>query len=248
MMRRLLVGIDDTDNKTSRGTGFLARKLAKLIEDQSLGTIQGITRHQLFVDSRIPYTSQNSSACLDILTNQEVALTDFARDFLINESAEGSDAGLAVSLYDGVNQELVSWGERAKKEVLTKNEARDLARREGVLLEGLTGTRDGIIGSLAGIGLRKSGEDGRFIWLKGQEIRELSGVHKVEDLMNSLAVDQIIDKTGKLIPMDSDLELSNWVRPVLIKNKVTIIVEESLNSQCHEWKVASKDYIKSISG
>ncbi len=65
---RLLIGIDDTDNKESRGTGYNSRQLASAIEANGLGRVHGITRHQLFIHPDIPYTSQNSSACLDVDT------------------------------------------------------------------------------------------------------------------------------------------------------------------------------------
>ena len=64
-MNKWLIGIDDTDNLESRGTGHLARQLARLLESAISGLrIGSITRHQLLVDPRIPYTSHNSSACV----------------------------------------------------------------------------------------------------------------------------------------------------------------------------------------
>ena len=59
-----LLAIDDTDNLTSRGTGFLARQLALRMAEAGIAEVKAITRHQLLVDPRIPYTSHNSSACL----------------------------------------------------------------------------------------------------------------------------------------------------------------------------------------
>ena len=69
---------------------------------------------------------------------------------------------------------------RAKLEVLSIREAQQTAADAGVQLLGLTGTGVGIIGALAGIGLRRAGEDGRFLWLPG--LRELSGVYPVTQL------------------------------------------------------------------
>ena len=63
---RCLIGIDDTDNLESRGTGFRARQLGGRLAEAGLGKVRGITRHQLFVHPSIPYTSHNSSACLDV--------------------------------------------------------------------------------------------------------------------------------------------------------------------------------------
>lgn len=60
----LLIGIDDTDNPYTPGTGRRARALLHELQAAGLGSPAGATRHQLLVDDRIPYTSHNSSACL----------------------------------------------------------------------------------------------------------------------------------------------------------------------------------------
>ena len=97
-MARILIGIDDTDNLESRGTGFRARDLARGIERQGLGNLKGITRHQLLFDRRIPYTSHNSSACLTVepLVPEE-AILRFAEDFVRGRAATGSDPGVTVA-------------------------------------------------------------------------------------------------------------------------------------------------------
>lgn len=246
-MTRVLVGIDDTDNKDTRGTGFRSRQLGRLIEENKLGEVDGITRHQLFFDPRIRYTSQNSSACLDVRTNDIEKLTTLCRNFLLEVSAVGSDAGLAVKEYSLVDQEIEEWGRRAKIEVLTQKEAYDIAKRKEVYLEGLTGDKDGIIGSLAALGLRKFGNDGRFIWLRGKEIRELKGVYRVQDLLDISYVDSIRDKSGFEIPKEDRIDVGDWVRPTIIEHKTIIFVDKALNNKNYEWTVATKDYIKSIS-
>ena len=165
----ILIGIDDTDNKESRGTGFLSRQLGKRIEQNSLGCVEGISRHQLYVHRDIPYTSRNSSACLMVKKASGDSLQGFCREFLLENAAEGSDVGLAMAREGDIKDEIIEFGLRAKQEVLTRAEALGLALKHLVHLEGLTGSRDGIIGALAALGLKKSGNDGRFIWLRGKE-------------------------------------------------------------------------------
>ena len=88
---RILIGIDDTDNKDSRGTGFLSRQLAKRIQEQDLGKVKGISRHQLYVHPDIAYTSQNSSACLDVYSEKKEELEFFCAQFLKESAAVGDD-------------------------------------------------------------------------------------------------------------------------------------------------------------
>jgi hypothetical protein len=248
VLGRILIGIDDTDNLESRGTGFRARQLGRAIEASQLGILEGITRHQLLFDRRIPYTSHNSSACLEFLSDELPTIIALSRDFLLRESADGSDAGLAAAWYGETDEEIVQWGERARMEILTQDEARDLAKRKGIYLEGLTGSRDGIIGSLAAIGLRKGGNNGRFIGTGKREIRELEGVYSVTQLFDEIRIDAVTDRSGNRIPEHDRVHVGNWMRPVLLKNKITIIADRAINNQNYEWTVATKDYIKGISG
>src|SRR5690242_12631799 len=95
----VLIGIDDTDNLQSRGTGFLAQRLLASLEEEGLGSGAGATRHQLLVDPRIPYTSHNSSACICWNGGPEPRVDEIVRrcgELLEAESAPGSDPGLIV--------------------------------------------------------------------------------------------------------------------------------------------------------
>jgi len=244
---RAFIGIDDTDNKESRGTGYLSRRLGKLIEENQLGQVNCITRHQLFFDPRIPYTSQNSSACLDIETSFINPLQSFCRKFLLTESAPGSDCGLAIAHETTINEDVINWGYRAKKEVLDQKEALETAANATIYLEGLTGDKDGIIGALAATGLRKAGNDGRCIWLRGEELRNLNGIYSIKELMHLINANTIIDTEGRMVPVTEKIDVGDWLRPVLKDHKITIVVEKQLNQKDYEWKTASKDFIKSIS-
>jgi hypothetical protein len=248
MEKRLLIGIDDTDNAESRGTGFRARQLGALLEAKGLATVNSISRHQLLFDRRIPYTSHNSSACIDLHTSELEKVISVCRLFLPEESASGSDAGLAVRYYDEVSETICDWGKRAKAEILTQSEARLLARNNGVYLEGFTGTEDGVIGSLAAIGLRKAGNDGRCLWVKGKDLREISGTFTVAELLKLVAVDCITDKNYIRLQNDQRITVGEWMKPIVKDHKLIIIAEQIQNDQYHEWHVAPKDYIKSITG
>ena len=44
----------------THGTGRRARQLGEVLAADGLAEVDGITRHQLLIDPRIPYTSHNS--------------------------------------------------------------------------------------------------------------------------------------------------------------------------------------------
>ncbi|MFC2115386.1 hypothetical protein ACFLTU_02870 [Bacteroidota bacterium] len=134
-----------------------------------------------------------------------------------------------------------------KKEVLSTERARILANHYGVFIEGVTGTREGIIGALAGVGLRASGKDGRCIWLAGTELRDLQGTYSIKEICRLTGIDAVIDQDGGIIPSAEKIKTGDWVRPVIKNNRIILIAEKTKNNINYEWKVATADIIKSIS-
>lgn len=245
----LLIGIDDTDNKESRGTGYNSRQLATAIEARNLGKVSGITRHQLFVHPDIPYTSQNSSACLEVDVENLKDITDFCRNFMLEIAAIGSDVGLCIIEKSKVSEEIINWGTDAKSIVLKMDDAIGKAKRNNIYLEGLTGTKDGIIGALAAVGLRAGGNDGRFIWLNSKKnLRDIEdGIHSVEDLMSHSGILKIQSDENVIINPGERVYLNEWARPVLRNNESILLVEKAINNQNYEWKCAAKEFVKSVS-
>ncbi|MUG93497.1 ABC transporter substrate-binding protein [Scytonema sp. UIC 10036] len=239
---RLLIGIDDTDNLTSIGTGKLVRRLGLELIYKHLAQLAGITRHQLLVSPEIPFTSHNSSACMMVETDTDKVdkLTDYCREFLLKNSASGSDAGLCLAEWDKVNLKVQTFGKLAKEKVLTQKDAVAVAQEAGLFLEGLTGTKGGIIGALAGVGLRKSGNDGRFIWLPG--LYELEGIYTAHQLyQNVVGVDRIQDLTGKLVSEDTRIQVNRWPRPVLLNGQIIMLVAKATD-EAHEIKQEDYEY------
>lgn len=242
---KFLIAIDDTDNTESRGTGFRARELGDILGHLENTIYCDVTRHQLLFDSRIPYTSHNSAACISIESKLHIQfLHEICAKYLIENAADGSDAGLCIIPFDGVSLEIEKWGERAKKEILTMSEAYEIALKSNAILEGYTGTKGGIIGSLAAVGLRKAGKDGRFLHVKG--MRQLSGKFDIQNLFTVADIDEIIDLNTGLIINSGSILLEEWWRPVLKNNKKILFVESSKNDN-YEWTNLSKDLIRSIS-
>ena len=148
---RVVIAIDDTDNLESRGTGEIASLIAEELQERGWGSCSFVSRHQLFVHPDIPYTSHNSAMCFfaEVAQGWLEPVIEFVSGFLEKESAQGSDPGLCVAVPDRVAQaqELIAFGQRAKL---------------GVHLSQHGGTGQGVIGALAGAGLRLWGNDGRL--------------------------------------------------------------------------------------
>ena len=149
-----IIGLDDTDNHESRGTGHLARTIAKALAQDF--RVLGVTRHQLLEDERVPKTAKNNCAAIlfdgEAISLDEIA--DFARKMMKDDFQPGSDPGLCVASV--VPDAVVAYGQRARREFLYQQEPRDLAAARSIFLEGLGGDKVGVIDALAAVGLAAS--------------------------------------------------------------------------------------------
>ena len=240
------IGIDDTDNTETRGTGFRARQLATLLIEKNLADVLSVSRHQLFFDPRVPFTSHNSSLCLELKANDLEELIGVSKNFLLEVAAEGSDVGLCIARKENICLEVIEFGKKAKIDLVTQKEAYEIAKKNQLFIEGLTGTKDGVIGALAGVGLSFSGNDGRCVWLKGTELREIKGVMSINELLEQSNIDDVTDENGFSIPKTDLILLDEWLRPIL-KNNNKILITEEVKNEKHKWKLKPKDFIKKLS-
>ncbi len=219
---QILIGLDDTDNLESRGTGRLARQIAaELMQDFDL---LGVTRHQLLVDPRIPYTSHNSSAAIAISSSRPVDLEELmgrVQKLMLDDFQAGSDPGLCV-LEAQVGLQLIEFGKRAQNELVNQAEAFSTASSAGIRLAGLGGSNDGVIGALAAAGLAACGEDGRYL-LVGNS-RDLFGLHPVSDIV-SAGIAEVRTLQGKLVN-EGDV-LADKVRPARRGGRPVLFVEKN---------------------
>lgn len=170
-MERIALCVDDTDDLTKEtSTGKVAELIAACVAELGGAVELGITRHQLLLDESVPYTSHNSSmaftawvpqGCCEELWQQAVGVVR-------REMSAAADPGLCLAILpqdadDPLLYELIDYGRRAKAEYVSKARAYALAERIPWLrLEELGGDGQGVVGALAGVGLRLSGSDGRF--------------------------------------------------------------------------------------
>lgn len=243
----VIIGIDDTDNLESRGTGFIARQLAAHLHSCGLLKPVIVVRHQLFVSPEIPYTSHNSSASIrGELTGNINELQNELESFVFTNSASGSDAGVCLLNTDQASNysSVIEWGISAKTKVLTKEKAHALAERKGIFLKGLTGEKIGVIGSLAAVGLNLWGNDGRILWIEG--LRETTGVFKAGYLKEQFGLGSIKTTEYTEIPEKSVINITDWTRPVM-QNKLVTLFVEPVKSDEYEYQSAPKQFIKDIS-
>jgi hypothetical protein len=222
-----MVCIDDTDMPGTRGTGWLVEELCRILVRKKMAVTSAISRHQLFVHEDIPYTSHNSAMGFELRVQKETidAVKGVCIDFLQNRSEKGSDPGLCMAdltrPFDA--QSLIAFGKKAKQAVLSKADAYYLAEKSGVHLSEHGGTGQGVVGALAGIGLRLSGNDGRYRgWY---HLGRPGDIVTVQDLCDYPFVDALVTKTGDALSGDTRVMIgSEKTKTVRLENKQVIVV------------------------
>jgi hypothetical protein len=222
----VLIGIDDTDNLDTIGTGQLSRMLAENLCERGLLHDWENTRHQFLVDPAIPYTSHNSSACISARSSATLdALAEAARDFLLAHEHEGANPGLCVADAASVPDALVALGRRAQREVLDFTEVQRGARSLGPRVWWTGQTGQGVIGAMGGVGLRSTGQDGRYIALRG--IRDLCGVLRAGEIVARSGVARVVAEDGRELLPDDPVDTGDWVRPWLRDGRPVFVVRRS---------------------
>jgi len=240
---KIYLSIDDTDNTESMGSGQLAEILAAELEQAQLaGKSSNITRHQLFFHGDIPYTSHNSAMCFSTQINRHQLddIISFSGNFLRKNAAAGSDPGLCIALDDEIKDHtaIKQFGKKAKQNILTKEAAYSLSDQAGLHLSEHGGTGDGVIGALAGIGLRMSANDGRFRgWLRYGEKGE---VVRADPIRAQKDVDDILDHAGEPIPNDSLIFLAEKkIKTFLRDNRQVVAVNPMRGCVEASWSTLS---------
>ena len=215
----LFIGLDDTDNLESRGTGHLARQIAAALAVDH--TLLGVTRHQLLVDPRVPCTKNNSCAAIALDTNGDLepkSVLEQVKRLVLDDFQPGCDPGLCVA--HRVPAPITEFGRRVQQQLVTQDEARALAAAHDIALVGLGGDEDGVIGALAAVGLAATGEDGRYV-LAGRS-REMTGLQPVSALL-AAGIAAVQTPDGQ--PVVSGLVQTDKLRPARRGHRPIAVVE-----------------------
>ena len=223
---QIYLSVDDTDNLESIGSGQLAENLTEALILNGLALrCSNITRHQLFYHDDIPYTSHNSSMCFTAAIQDSAfsEIIDFASTYLKQHAAPGADPGLCIAQEsEQLDKEaLILFGQQAKTTILNKDKAYLLASKTNVHLSEHGGTGDGVIGALAGIGLRLQGNDGRFRgWFNMGEVGEITTPAK---LCTHPFVTAVVDENFQPLPAESPIRITDEKIKTILHNHMQVI-------------------------
>nr|WP_246028566.1 DNA-binding protein [Shewanella atlantica] len=246
-LKSWLICIDDTDDIGTKGTGEIAQEIAEILSDGEHESSSFITRHQLYVHPDIPYTSHNSAMCFQLQTYKSLeTIKQLTVAHLLEQSAAASDPGLAILDCDSEfdREALIRFGLEAKEQVKTKQDAYDLALRLGICLSEHGGTGQGVIGALAGIGLRLYGRDGRVKGQVdlGQELYEEGVELTVKEALTRSGLDIVVDLSGQQLKITEVLHLTRKVKAVYCQHQFALLVYRHEGRWCNALKRQLKEY------
>ena len=145
-------------------------------------------------------------------------------------------------------EQLIDFGKRAKVDFCTKDSAYLLAKQiPWVKLSKHGASGSGIVGALAGVGLRIGGNDGRF---RGKwDLGKLCGFKGTVDILQVteclarafLGPVKIIDDQGKRLPSNTLLASYEEIKPVLLENTLTILCKVEDGFACPHSVLGPKD-------
>ena len=223
-MTTLFIGLDDTDNQNSPGTGHLARDIAAILAERF--PLLGVTRHQLLDDPRVPMTAKNSANVIHLRVNSSPghradlsSLAEEVAALMATRFQPGSDPGLCLA--SAPPPAIAEFGRRTQKELVTAGEAARLARSHNLILQPLGGDGGGIIGALAAVGLASTGNDGRFNWVG--RVRELRGVQPVANIL-ATGVTEVRTLAGEVLTR-GEVETGDKARAALINGRPVLLVD-----------------------
>ena len=159
---KLLIGIDDTDDLKGISSVRLLQNIGTELQEKGLGEVSPVTSYQLLLRDDIPCTKDNISACCEWNVNAEDygKVEKFAAEYIEENCAAGSEPGLCIIKLDDLpevlTKRLSSYGKCAKTMIMRPWEAYKLAESmpELIHLSEHGGAGSGVIGALAGCGLR----------------------------------------------------------------------------------------------
>jgi methanogenesis imperfect marker protein 11 len=161
-LRRMVIGLDDTDNRFEGATWVLALKLARKMP------------YGKFLDLKIvqlaPFVAHRTTNCCATAVSFAISDRDFAAGIrytvqFLSEKTFSDNTAIAV--YEGIEipKSIVRFGQSAKRSIRTISEALRLAKQNGITIEEITGTR-GVIGALAAIGCFDMGPEAASVTIR----------------------------------------------------------------------------------
>jgi hypothetical protein len=126
--------------------------------------------------------------------------------------------------------------------VLTKQEAYQLAETLSIHLSEHGGTGQGVIGALAGVGLRLTGNDGRF---KGNhKMNSSNKIVTVKEILEVTTIDIVRTQAGLILDDEEEVMIGDKLKSILLNHQRALLVESVKVNGNMMWQPCSGSTLK----
>lgn len=151
-MPLLHIGFDDTDSRQGMCTTYLAYKIVSFLLKRKSRFVD----HPLLIrlNPNIPWkTRGNGAVALRVDVDDTDAIIDGVQNLVENNSHVGTGANPGLVFYSGetIPEEVKEFARRAMHDVMSRNKAKEIAKRHGIYTH-ILGNGQGIVGALSAIG------------------------------------------------------------------------------------------------
>ncbi|MEN6461564.1 MAG: hypothetical protein ABFC94_09385 [Syntrophomonas sp.] len=224
---KIYVAIDDSRQLDGGKAGVTASSLTKAIEDNGWGTCTIPSRHRLYPNPVTGCKKHNTARSFSAEINEEnlSEFIDYACNMIKTIVTPDSNTGLAIAVPEQMENtdELIEYAYKAKEELVSKDEAFELAKKPGIYLFELSGSGQGIIGALAGAGLNMTGNDGQFRG-KLELSKEEYYIATVKEIIEKTYVEQVKNMDFENLSDDEYVRMGEKVKVVKLDDKYTLLV------------------------
>jgi hypothetical protein len=245
---KIIAGIDDARRMDGGGAGETSTLLATVIQEQGWGSSQLASRHRLYPNPLTGYRKHNTarSFTAEIATTYLPYFISYACKEIRESSLSEANAGLAIILLDQLEdcKDLIDYAFRVKECMVDKDEALTLAKKPGILLYELSGNGKGIVGALAGAGLRMTGNDGQF---RGK-LRIGTGdgyIATVREIILTSHVQQVKTMDFEVLESNEQVRMGEKVKVVLLDDMYTLLVYPT-GSKVPMWQTSTTNMLRTF--
>ncbi|MGI5879538.1 MAG: hypothetical protein ACOX6L_02935 [Syntrophomonadaceae bacterium] len=224
---QIIVAIDDSRRIDGGGGGENASLLAEVINERHWGVSSRPSRHRLYPHPETGYRRHNTarSFSADIVEEALPEFIEYACNIIKDNSVPDSNTGLVIIIPEKLEEpdKLISFAYQAKESIVTKNEAMLMENKDGIYIFPLCGDGKGVIGALAGAGLRITGNDGQF---RGKlKLGNGEGyIATVQEIIAKTYVEQVKNMDFEILDENETVRMGEKVKVVLLDNKYTLMV------------------------
>ncbi|MDD2587241.1 MAG: hypothetical protein PHT79_09300 [Syntrophomonadaceae bacterium] len=243
---KIFVGIDDSRRLDGGGAGEIVSLLTRTIDEKGWGKSAIPSRHRLYPHPDTGYRKHNTARSFSAEVKEQYMeeLIDYACVMIKSNGTSDSNSGLAIAVPERMDNtdELIDYAYRTKETMINSDEALAMAKKPGLYIFELSGNGKGIIGALAAVGLRMTGNDGQF---RGKlQLGTGEGyIATVKEIIEKSHIEQVKNMDFENLGTEESVRMGEKVKVVLLDHQYTLMVFPT-DRQHPRWQTSTTNMLR----